>query len=41
MPEKLIEPLEARRLVLERATPLGAESVPLRAALGRVLAADV
>ena len=41
MPEKLIEPLEARRLVLERATPLGAEPVPLRAALGRVLAADV
>ena len=41
MPEKLIEPLEARRLVLERATPLGAEPVPLRAALGRVSAADV
>ena len=41
MSEKLIEPLEARRLVLERATPLGAEPVPLRAALGRVLAADV
>ena len=41
MPEKLIEPLEARRLVVERATPLGAEPVPLRAALGRVLAADV
>jgi molybdopterin molybdotransferase len=32
---------EARRLVLERIGPLGAEAVPLREALGRVLADDV
>jgi molybdopterin molybdotransferase len=32
---------DARRLVLERVGPLGAESVPLRHALGRRLAADV
>lgn len=41
MPEKLIEVSEARRLVLERVTPLGVEQVPLRAALGRILAADI
>ena len=41
MPQKLIEVPEARRLVLERVTPLPAEQVPLREALGRVLAADV
>jgi len=38
------EPLEieeARRLVLERVKPLGAEPVAVRAALGRVLAEDV
>jgi molybdopterin molybdotransferase len=38
------EPLEieeARRLVLERVAPLGAEPVPVREALGRVLAEDV
>ena len=38
------EPIEveaARRLVLERARPLGDELVPLNAALGRVLAEDV
>lgn len=39
--QKLIEVSEARRLVLERAAPLGAERVPLRAALDRVLAVDV
>jgi molybdopterin molybdotransferase len=41
VPQKLIEVPEARRLVLERVTPLAAEQVPLREALGRVLAADV
>jgi molybdopterin molybdotransferase len=38
---ELIQPTEARRLVLERAIPLGDEPVSLRAALGRVLAEDV
>jgi len=41
VPTKLIEIEEARRLVLERVAPLGAEDVPIRAALGRVLAEDV
>ena len=41
MPAKLIEIEEARRLVLERVTPLDAEKVALRDALGRVLAEDV
>jgi molybdopterin molybdotransferase len=36
-----IELERARRIVLERAAPLGAEPVPLREALGRRLAADV
>ncbi len=40
MPRKLIEIEEARRLVLERAAPLGAEPVPLREALDRVLGED-
>jgi molybdopterin molybdotransferase len=38
---KLIEVSEARRLVLERVVPLEAEEVPVREALGRVLAEDV
>ncbi|MDP9228020.1 MAG: molybdopterin molybdotransferase MoeA, partial [Actinomycetota bacterium] len=41
MPEKLIEVPEARRRVLQRVSPLEAEPVPLREALGRVLAADI
>ena len=41
MPDKLIEIEEARRLVLERASPLAAEEVPLGEALGRVLAIEV
>ncbi len=41
MPAEPIELAEARRLVLGRASPLNAEQVPLREALGRVLAADV
>ena len=41
MSENPIKPSEARRLVLERVRPLEAEPVPLRSALGRVLAADV
>ena len=32
---------DARRLVLERVSPLGAEPVPLREALGRILAVDM
>jgi molybdopterin molybdotransferase len=40
MPE-LLDPEEARRLVLGRARPLGSEPVPLGGALGRVLARDV
>ncbi len=39
--DKPIELEDARRLVLERVSPLGTESVPLREALGRILAADV
>ncbi len=39
--DKPIELDDARRLVLERVSPLGEESVPLREALGRRLAADV
>jgi molybdopterin molybdotransferase len=38
---ELIEVGEARRLVLERISPLPFEDVPLRDALGRVLAADM
>ena len=41
MPKKLIEVSKARRLVLERVGPPTAEPVPLRPALGRVLAADI
>jgi molybdopterin molybdotransferase len=41
VPAKLIEVEEARRLVLERVRPLAPERVPLREALGRVLAEDV
>jgi molybdopterin molybdotransferase len=41
VPKNPIKPSEARRLVLERVRPLEEEPVPLRAALGRVLAADV
>jgi molybdopterin molybdotransferase len=41
MPAELIEIEEARRLVVERASPLSAERVPLREALGRVLAVEV
>jgi molybdopterin molybdotransferase len=41
VPDELIEIEEARRLVLERASPLAAEPVPLRDALGRVLAVEV
>ncbi len=41
MPAEPIEVEAARRLVLERARPLGDELVPLDAALGRVLAEDV
>jgi molybdopterin molybdotransferase len=41
MPAELIEIEEARRLVLERVSPLPAERVPLREALGRVLAVEV
>jgi molybdopterin molybdotransferase len=41
MPAELIEIEEARRLVLERASPLPAELVPLREAHGRVLAVEV
>ncbi len=41
MPGELIEIEQARRLVLERVVPLAAEDVPLREALGRVLAAEV
>ena len=41
MPDELIEIEQARRLVLERASPLAAEPVPLRDALGRVLASEV
>jgi len=40
VPEHLIEIDEAKHLVLERASPLPAEQVSLRDALGRVLAAD-
>jgi molybdopterin molybdotransferase len=38
---ELIDVAEARRLVLERVSPLPVEEVPLAGALGRVLAADV
>ncbi len=41
MPAKLIEIDDARRLVLERAAPLGGEEVRLREALNRVLAEDL
>jgi molybdopterin molybdotransferase len=41
VPAEPIEVEAARRLVLERARPLGDELVPLDAALGRVLAEDV
>lgn len=41
MPENPIKPSEARRLVLERVRSLEEEPVPLRSALGRVLAVDV
>jgi len=41
VPDELIEIEEARRLVVERASPLAAEPVPLRDALGRVLAVEV
>ena len=41
MTRELIEISEARRRVLERCAPLGAETVPLEEALGRVLAEDV
>lgn len=41
MPGELTEIEQARRLVLEHASPLGAEEVPLREALGRVLAVEV
>jgi molybdopterin molybdotransferase len=41
MPAELIEIEEARRLVLERVSPLPGERVPLREALGRVLAVEV
>lgn len=41
MPAQLIEIEEARRLVLERAAPLGGEPVALAEALGRVLAEEV
>ena len=41
MSSGLIEISEARERVLERCTPLGAEAVGLRHALGRVLAEDV
>jgi molybdopterin molybdotransferase len=39
--DKPIELEDARRLVLERVSPLGTESVPLREALGRILADGV
>jgi molybdopterin molybdotransferase len=38
---ELIDPEDARRLVLERARPLADEAVPLDDALGRILAADI
>jgi molybdopterin molybdotransferase len=41
VPENPIKLSEARRLVLERVRPLEEEPVPLRSALGRVLAVDV
>lgn len=41
VPGELIEIEQARRLVLERTSPLPSEPVPLRDALDRVLAADV
>jgi molybdopterin molybdotransferase len=41
VPDKLIEIEEARRLVVERASPLAAEEVPLGEARGRILAAEV
>jgi molybdopterin molybdotransferase len=41
MPESLIEVEEARRRVLDAAPALPSEAVPLREALGRVLAEDV
>jgi molybdopterin molybdotransferase len=41
VPIELIEVTEARRLVLERVSPLPVEEVPLADALGRVLATDV
>ncbi len=41
MPAELTEIAEARRLVLERTSPLPVEDVPLEEALGRVLADDV
>lgn len=41
MPGKPIDIEEARRLVLERVAPLGAEEVPVGDALGRVLAEPV
>lgn len=40
-PDKLVELAAARRMVLERTAPLGAVSVPLGEALGRVLAEGV
>src|SRR5919201_2404372 len=41
MARDLIDVATAREIVLEEAKPLGTEEVPLRRALGRVLAADV
>jgi molybdopterin molybdotransferase len=41
VPDQLIEIEEARRRVVERVSPLPAEDVPLRDALGRVLATEV
>jgi molybdopterin molybdotransferase len=38
---RLLEVEDARREVLERVAPLGSEQIPLREALGRVLAEDV
>jgi molybdopterin biosynthesis enzyme len=40
-PHKPIDLADARRLVLARARPLDPEPVPLREALGRILARDV
>ena len=40
-PDRLVELAEARRMVLERTPLLGAVSVPLREALGMVLAEEI